>query len=364
METYKKFKPNLIPNSKVTSPIDLESIIGDNVSDYIISYKKDGCRMEFVDDKILTRALKPITSLWIQERFQKLADKCKEIGIILEGEFFSPELRFNEIVRYFKTEDVGSESSIKKLLKLEESGKLASEWPGRSVKFMSTYPESLKLYPFDLLVVGNEDISYYNRMEWLFSAFYNSNGLLREFTDLIEFGPWFNIVKKPDMTLHTITTFKELEEEYEKALELGYEGLVIANKNRTYKFNRSTAKDNHIFKMKEDKLQYDGVVLDIIEGTIAREDAPKTRNELGRSVTSKLKEDRIESGLASGIFSEFEGHPIKVSLEGFTHDDLRELLENKEQYIGQWFRYTGMAPVKNVPRHAHASKSDMWRDEK
>ena len=78
METYKKFKPNLIPNSKVTSPIDLESIIGDNVSNYIISYKKDGCRMEFVEDKILTRALKPVTSLWIQERFQIGRASCRE----------------------------------------------------------------------------------------------------------------------------------------------------------------------------------------------------------------------------------------------------------------------------------------------
>lgn len=356
---YKKFKPNLIPNSKVTDPIDLKSILGDNVYNYIISYKKDGCRMEFVDGNILTRALKPITSLWIKDKFQKLADKGKEIGIILEGEFFSPELRFNEIIRYFKTEDVGSESSIKKLLKLEESGKLASEWPGRSVQFLSSYPESLKLYPFDLLIIGQEDIPYFSRMEWLFSAVYDEDGILNEFKDLIEFGPWFNLGTKP-----LIVSYEQLEQEYEKALELGYEGLVIANKDRTYKFNRSTAKDNHIFKMKEDKLQYDGVVLDIIEGTIAKEDAPKTTNELGRSVTSKLKEDREKSGLASGILSEFEGHPIKVSLEGFTHDDLRELLANKEEYIGQWFRYTGMAPVARVPRHAHASKSNMWRDDK
>lgn len=364
METYKKFKPNLIPNSKVTDPIDLKSILGDNVHNYIISYKKDGCRMEFVDGDILTRALKPITSLWIKDKFQKLADKCKEIGIILEGEFFSPELRFNEIVRYFKTEDVGSETNIKKLLKLKESGKLASEWPGRSVKFLSTYPESLKLYPFDLLVIDREDISYSHRMEWLFYAFYDKSGTLNEFKDLIEFGPWFNLRIEPYFDTQIIKTYEQLDQEYEKALELGYEGLVIANKDRTYKFNRSTAKDNHIFKMKEDKLQYDGIVLDIIEGTIAKEDAPKSINELGRSVTSKLKEDREKSGLASGILSEFEGHPIKVSLEGFTHDDLRELLANKEQYIGQWFRYTGMAPVKNVPRHSHASKSDMWRDDK
>ena len=52
-----------------------------------------------------------------------------------------------------------------------------------------------------------------------------------------------------------------------------------------------------------------------------------------------------------------------VSLEGFDHDELREFLANKNDYIGKWIKYTGMAPTKNVPRHAHFSKGN-WRDEK
>lgn len=37
--------------------------------------------------------------------------------------------------------------------------------------------------------------------------------------------------------------------------------------------------------MKEDKNEYDGEVLDILEGTAVKEGVARTTNELGRSVT-------------------------------------------------------------------------------
>lgn len=360
MTVYNKFKPNLIPNSKVKDPINLEEIIGDNVSDYIVSWKKDGCRLEIINGKLLTRALKPVTSNWIIEKYSRLAERCQELGIILEGEIFSPKLRFSEIVRYFKSEDVRSDSSKARLNFLVNKGTLEREWPGRTVEELSTYPKSLKLYLFDILFIDNVNIKYDARMRWLMGSFNSPDGRFYEFRDLVDFGVWKNIW----LGREGINTYKDLEAEYDEALASGYEGLVIAHKDRKYKFNRSTAKENTIFKMKEDKLQFDGVVLDIAEGTVAVDWAEKTTNELGRSVTSKLKEDRIPSGIASGIVSEYDGHSITVSLDNFNHDELRELLNNKQDFIGKWFRYTGMAPTKNVPRGAHASRDNMWRDAK
>ena len=368
MEVYKQFNPNLIPNSDVSEPIDLKSIIGDNVNNYIISFKKDGCRVEFVDGKILSRALKPVTSLWIQQRYQKLADKCKELGIILEGEFYAHGYRFNEIVRYFKTEDVTDPKHVKKLKALEISGKLSSEWPGRSAEWLSTYHEDLKIWPFDVYFVNYPEETYIERMQWLFSHILFKDGLLYEFKDILEVGEWYNISlplnENENLTLTgSITTWEVLSNLYEKALNIGYEGLVIANKNRTYKFTRSTEKDNHLFKMKEDKNEYDGEILDILEGTIVKEGVERTVNELGRSVTSKLQENREPSGLAKGILTTYNGFELTVSLEGFDHDDLREFLDNKQNYIGKWIKYTGMAPTKNCPRHAHFSKGN-FRDDK
>ena len=396
MDIYSKFKPNLIPNSDVSNPIDLKSIVGNRSSDYIASFKKDGCRVEFVKGKILSRALKPVTSLWIQQRYQKLAEKCKELDIILEGEFYAHGYRFNEIVRYFKTKDVTDQKHVEKLLEaktqynfmgdpsypifdvpssLEEENlwrsqglvsKFEEDWPGRSVEWLSTYHDELKVWPFDVLLLNYPEMDYYTRMKWLFSHIIDPNGLLHEFKDILEVGDWYNI-PVPDglgaQTLTTIGTFSAIEDLYEHALNSGYEGLVLANKNRTYKFNRSTEKDNHLFKMKEDKNEYDGEILDILEGTVVKEGVPKTVNELGRSVTSKLQEDREPSGMAKGILTTYNGYELTVSLEGFDHDELREFLANKKDYIGKWIKYTGMAPTKNVPRHAHFSKGN-WRDDK
>lgn len=361
MEVYKQFKPNLIPNSDVSDPIDIKSIVGDNVQNYVISFKKDGCRLEFVNGEILTRALKPVTSLWIKDRFQKLANKCKEEGIILEGEFYAHGYRFNEIVRYFKTEDVRDPKNVSKLLKQEQKGELAIDWPGRSVAWLSTYHDELKLHPFDLYIVNQPELSYKERLSWFFSHVLDSNGIFYEFRDIIEIKNWFNITV--DNLLKVIPTWKDIEDLYEQALEEGYEGLVIANSKRTYKFGRSTEKDNHLFKMKEDKNEYDGEVLDILEGTVVKEGVARTTNELGRSVTSKLQEDREPSGIAKGILTTYNGHELIVSFEGYSHDELRELLENKQEYIGKWFKYTGMKPTKNVPRHSHCSRNP-WRDAK
>lgn len=384
------FKPNLIPNSDVSNPIDLKSIIGDNVKDYVISYKKDGCRMELVNGQCLSRSLKPVESKYLVEKYQKLADKCKEMGMILEGEIYAHGLRFPEILRFFSTEDITSDKKVKELTSdlskfnrkgtkknpiwekisdiesivlLESKGyksKFEQDWPGRTVEFMSTYPKDLKLWVFDCYFPDFPQLEYKERMVSLLSNVIQEQGELHEFSDIIHFGWFANLVDEHGLELNT---WEDLEKEYNTAIELGYEGLVINRADRTYKCNRSTEKEATIFKMKEDKLEFDGVVLDILEGTIAKEGAPKTTNELGRSVTSKLQEDREPSGIAKGILSEYNGHEITVSFEGYSHEELKEVLENKKDYIGKWFTYQGMKPTKNVPRHAHMQRNS-WRDEK
>jgi len=387
---YKDFKPNLIPNSKVSSPIDLREILGDKIDGYVLSLKKDGCRIEVVGGKLLSRALKPITSTWIQKRFFDLAQKCLKYGIILEGEFYSHGMKFNEINRFFKTEDVTDTKHLRemeadthkynltgtikhpiwvvvkdadKLLEVRKthSSKFEQDWPGRTPEWMSTYHESLQLWPFDCIIELNVSAPFRERMKWLFSQIHDKDGLLHEFKDIVNTNGWFNLCNEQDFS--EIYTYGDLEKLYEESLDLNWEGLVITHHKRTYKYGRSTAREATIFKMKEDKLEYDGQVLDIVEGTIARSGAPRSTNELGRSVTSKLAHDREPSGIASGILSEFEGHKITVSFDGYDHDELRELLANKDKYVGQWFKYTGMKPVKNVPRHAHMTRNS-WRDSK
>lgn len=386
------FKPNLIPNSEVENPIDLKSIIGDNVKDYIISFKKDGCRMELNalgNGEILTRALKPVDSIWLQNRYKALAEKCKELGMVLEGEIYAHGWKFNEIVRVFKTEDITTNKKIKELtsdlLKYNLKGtvdkpkwetvahshaiilekqnyksKFETNWPGRTVEFMSTYSESIKLWPFDCFFPDFPQMEYRERMEKLLCSF-APKGELHEFWDIVNTRGWWNLLT--ESSGEGITCWENLESLYAYALNENFEGLVIARADRTYKFGRSTEKEATIFKMKEDKNEYDGIVLDILEGTSIKDGVEKTTNELGRSVTSKLQEDRELSGIAKGILTEYEGHQLTVSFSGYSHEELKEMLENKEQYIGQWFKYQGMKPVARVPRHAHMQYNS-FRDSK
>lgn len=384
------FKPNLIPNSDVANPIDLKAIIGDNVKDWVISFKKDGCRMEINSDmnaSILSRSLEPVASIWLNNRYKALAEKCKELGMILEGEIYAHGWRFPEIVRIFKTEDITTDKKIRELqgdlLKFNLKGtidkpiwdkvavnfatqlnkegfksKFETNWPGRTVEFMSTYSEDIKLWPFDCFFPDFPQMEYRERMEKLFWNIENPAGELNQWRDLIRVSGWYNI---DESTTTQLDTWREVELVYEGALLVGFEGLVLAKADRTYKMGRSTEKEATIFKMKEDKNEYDGIVLDIEEATTVKEGIETTRNELGRSVTSKLQEDREPSGIAKGIKTEYNCHEHTVCFQGYSHEELKEILKNKKQYIGKWFKYQGMKPTKNVPRHAHFTE---WRDNK
>ena len=315
------FKPNLIPNSDIANPIDLKTIIGDNVKDWVISFKKDGCRMEINalgQGEILSRALKPVESKYLNEKYKALAEKCKEIGMVLEGEIYAHGWRFSEINRFFSTEDVTTENKRKELLTDNQKfnlrgtvdkpiwdkipfqevqtiinrghlSKFEQDWPGRTVKDMCTYPEDLKLWPFDCFFPDFPQLEYRERMGKLFWNIENPAGELNEFRDILNVGGWYNISEE---TTTMITKWEDIEFLYNTILDRGFEGLVIARADRTYKMGRSTEKEATIFKMKEDKNEYDGIVLDILEGTVVKEGVERTTNELGRSVTSKLQEDR------------------------------------------------------------------------
>jgi len=356
------FKPNLIPNSKTEKPIVLRDLIKD-LKDYIITFKKDGCRGELIDCFVKTRALKPCGSDWIQERYNDLTIACHRLGIVLEGEFYAHGWKFNEIVRVFKSSDITDPKKLAKFKKMEANGTLAKEWPGRTPEWLCTYhPDEFKLWLFDCFIKEDTSAPYEIRLAYIFSLF-SEGGPLHEFNDLVQLPEVFNFWEEDGSTTDTATVvdFDELYALYESALDDEWEGLVLANKSATYKHGRSTAKACEFFKMKDDKNEYDGKIIRVEESTVAADWAEKTVNELGRSVTSKLQEDRLPSGMAKAFVCEYEGHEIKVSFQGFCHEQLKEIWDTRHEFPGQWIKYTGMKPVKNVPRHAHFK---CYRDEK
>lgn len=321
-----KFKPNLIPNNPKDGSFDINEAINKNggYSKYLISFKKDGCRLELKDGLVLTRSLKSPGSNLVIERFQKFSQELKKLNIVLEGEFYMHGLSFNEIYRFFSATDVTSEETKKKLEKelTKSPEKFKKDYNGRDIKFLTTFHKELKFWAFDGYLTDAPEIKGFGERMVHISKRLKDAGLVN-----VEFiqSPIFFMVRD----------FSHLNEMYEHFLKEGFEGLVLVHKDHEYKFGRSTLNQGTLLKMKDDALEYDGVVIDIEEGTIIKEGVERTTNELGRSVTSKKKGDREPSGKAKGIIIEFENKgTFSVGLKDFDDEQKAELLKIKKIISG------------------------------
>jgi len=358
-EKIKQFKPELIPNSKTGQEFELtKNVI--NPTDYYVSIKHDGGRVEIQGTGPgLSRALKVIPNVKLQEMVKEIQEhSVLEPGEILECEFYAPNMTFSEIMHFFKTEDVTSAHTRNKYEKLwsKTLGDPEKGWnyPGRSVEWLTTWHPELKFYAFNLL---DTDV-----MKW--------NKQTRDGNLMVYIEDYYNLYKGEGnlkyIQQNVFDSHKAIQDFYDLAVNNNEEGIVIVRKDSLYKFGRHTMKSGNIFKMKEDKLEFDAVILDVEEATEAREGAEKTINELGRSKTSQLKDDRIPSGLAKGFKVRMEdGREFTVSLNQYNNTEKTQLLIDKSDFIGQWIRFTAMHPTKpgGMPRQARYTKGNI-RDAK
>jgi len=345
------FKPQLLPNDKAGETIDWEARIG-NPQNWLLSHKYDGARVELFEDGIVKgRSLKTLPSLHINRMAEDLTLLTQHTGVI-EAEFFSHDMNFAELMHFFKTENVTSEHTVAKYTKLWEKtqGDPAKGWkyPGRTVEWLTTWHPSLKFYVFDHVFTNGDDRTKYKRYEDLQHMFKRQQVSNDEATLIYQFKP---------------SHIDEITLAYDSSIRNGGEGLVLMRQDSLYKTGRLTLNSAQGFKIKDSNKEYEGVILSVEEGTEAREGAEKTINELGRSKTSQLKEDRIPSGMAKGFKVKMDdGNELTVALNGFDHKDRKTLMQNHGNFlIGERIKFTGMAPVKHggCPRHAHYTKGNL-----
>jgi hypothetical protein len=360
-----KFKPQLLPNNPVGEELNWEELLSP-VNDFLISDKCDGVRLEcFSDGSVLGRSLKKFKNAYVEELVKSFSLLAQFTGIV-EAELYSPNLTFSEIIHFFRTEDISSDKTRKKYEKEWEKTAggtktykkkvgdtvVDQEWefPGRDVNFLCTWPECLKLYVFDHTTGGDDNRTKAERHQYLQDLF--DRELIKE--DLLDYAV---LIKQ-----NTFDHIDQVYQAYDQSIISGNEGLVIIHKDSNYKHGRHTLNSGQAYKMKEDNLQFDGVILSLEEGTEVLPGVEKTINELGRSVTSKLKDDRIPSGLCKGFLVRMDdGNELTVSLKDFDHPERRSMLLTPEKYVGQAIRFTGMAPTKpgGCPRHAHYTKGNI-----
>lgn len=351
----KQFKPELIPNSKTGAEFELKKNVV-NPEDYFCSLKHDGARVEIKSTgPALSRSLKEIPNVKIQEMVAEIQQhSVLDSTEILECEFYAPNMTFSEIMHFFKTEDVTSEHTRNNYEKLwaKTGGDPKKGWkyPGRDVEWLTTWHPELKLYAFNLL-----DTS---QMQW--DKQVRNGNLIAYIDDYIHLHNGEGNLKYVEQFV--FSSHEEIQKFYDEAIDNGEEGIVIVRMDSLYKFGRHTMNSGNIFKMKEDKLEFDAMIISVEEATEAKEGVEKTVNELGRSKTSQLKEDRVLSGIAKGFKVRMEdGREFTVSLNGFNTEEKKRLLSEGSLWVGQWIRFTAMHPTKpgGMPRQARYTAGNL-----
>jgi hypothetical protein len=364
-----KFSPQLLPNNPAGITPAWEELLHP-VEEFMASDKADGGRVECGENgEALGRSLKVIPSAHIQAMTKDLSLLLQHEGYV-EAELYSPNMNFAEIMHFFRSEDVTSDKSRKKHeaeWKKTKNGTASYtknvknvaveqfwEYPGRDVDWLCTWHPCLKLYVFDH-VTGPQDTRTKDERYQALQAMWDNGRIIDDLNDISV------------LVVQTkYTSIDEVFQAYDQSIIGGYEGLVMMHKNSTYKLGRHTLNSGMAYKIKEDNLQFDGVILSLEEGTEVIEGIDKKINELGRSVTSKLKEHRTPSGLCKGFKVRMDdGNELTVSLKDYPHPERKAMLLDPSPYIGQTIRFTGMGAVKEggCPRHAHFTKGNI-RDAK
>jgi len=270
---------------------------GDITFPIYVSTKLDGIRCVTIDGELKSRSLKPIRNKALQERHKEMCEEFKKIGLILDGELFSPVLTFQEITSIVMSEDKEA-------------------------------PEHLQFCVFDAYDIDSPNDSFKDRID-LYKGY------------SIEYHLAY-------LDQNLINSKEELDNMFKKALEEGNEGLIIRSPDMPYKFGRSTAKEQGLLKMKPFET-FDGKIKDVLERMENTSESEK--NELGHSFKHRCKDDMIPTGIAAAFVVEYEGMDLKVVLTG-DEDFRRKMWEEKESYIGKWIEYKAMLiGIKNLPRH-------------
>jgi len=135
----------------------------------------------------------------------------------------------------------------------------------------------------------------------------------------------------------------------EQFLEAGFEGIMVRDPRGTYKFGRSTTKENSLLKVKR-FLDDEAVIISIEEMEHNLNEAQQ--DAFGRTKRSTSQEGKVGAGTAGTLVvrnSEGIEFGIGTGLDAALRE---EIWSNREAYIGQTLKYKFFpVGVKEKPRH-------------
>lgn len=284
---FEKFKPLL------AKEVDLSLLDFDN-RNYLASAKIDGIRATILDGKVYSRTKKLIPNEYVQH----LYGRPEFNG--LDGEL---------IVGSVNAEDVYRQTN---------SG----------VMSVKGEPD-VRLYAFDDVSVA--DKPFVERLQQV-----ADRATMVDFTAL------------PHFQVRSLQHLDTIEEEF---LLEGFEGLMLRDANMPYKFGRSTAKQQHLLKVKRFS-DSEAIILDY--DPLFKNENEAVINELGHTSRSSHQENKT----AQPLLGRLKVKDVHTGVEfyvgsGFTLKDRETLWYHREDLEGKMIKYK-FFPVgmkDGVPRH-------------
>jgi len=142
---------------------------------------------------------------------------------------------------------------------------------------------------------------------------------------------------------------QDILDKEESLITEGYEGAILRNPLGLYKFGRCTMKENNAYKLKrfvDDEAIITGFEEEMYNGNLAE------LNELGRTKRSTAKGGLSgKDSLGAFICRTSDGVEFRVG-SGFTQADRQSFWENRESLRGTHLKYKHFpVGVKTAPRH-------------
>jgi ATP-dependent DNA ligase len=133
-----------------------------------------------------------------------------------------------------------------------------------------------------------------------------------------------------------VNSVDELLAVEEKWLALGAEGLILKSPVAPYKNGRSTWRQGWALKLKRE-LRDEGRIVDFIERV--RNDNEQIINAQGYAERSHHQDNKVGVGMLGKFKVEFRGDIISVAPGILKHDELTEIWENRDKYVGKFITF-------------------------
>ena len=146
----------------------------------------------------------------------------------------------------------------------------------------------------------------------------------------------------------TVGDLEEVQQLEDKFISEGHEGVMLRDPKGTYKFGRSSVKDNIILKVKK-FLDAEATVVGFIEKQ-SNQNEP-VRNRWGYIERKGGAAGFVAAGVLGSFVLEMNGETFRCG-SGLNDEQRKEIWDNQDDYLGKMVKFKFMCHgIKTLPRH-------------